>query len=158
MADLSCNYLGMNLRSPIIAGSSGFTDSLKKLQQIEAQGVGAVVLKSIFEEEITHEYDKALREEAGNTGREEFLDYLDQRIRQENLGKYLQLIKDAKQHLGIPVIASINCKSAYEWMSFAEEIQKAGADALELNILCFPRVWVGAAKKTRRFISRSSSR
>jgi dihydroorotate dehydrogenase (fumarate) len=138
MADLSCNYLGIKLKSPIIAGSSGFTDSVKKLLQLEQQGVGAVVLKSIFEEEITHEYDKTLREEAENTGREEFLDYLDVRIRQENIGKYISLIKEAKEHLTIPVIASINCKSAYEWMSFAEEIQKAGADALELNVFVLP--------------------
>ncbi len=138
MTDLSCTYLGLKLKSPIIAGSSGFTDSVKKLQQLEQQGVGAVVLKSVFEEEITHEYDKALRDEVGNTGREEFLDYLDVRIRQENLGKYLQLIKDAKEKLSIPVIASINCKSAYEWMSFADEIQRAGADALELNIFVLP--------------------
>lgn len=138
MADLTCNYLGIKLKSPIIAGSSGFTDSVKKLVQLEQQGVGAVVLKSIFEEEITHEYDKALREEADNTGREEFLDYLDVRIRQENISKYIQLIKDAKKQLSIPVIASINCKSAYEWMSFAEEIQNAGADALELNVFVLP--------------------
>jgi dihydroorotate dehydrogenase (fumarate) len=138
MIDLSCKYLGLSLKSPIIAASSGFTDSLSKLVQLEEQGVGAVVLKSIFEEEITLEYDKALREEAENTGREEFLDYLDVRIRQENIQKYIQLIKDAKAKLSIPVIASINCKSSYEWMSFAEEIQKAGADALELNVFVLP--------------------
>ncbi len=138
MTDLSCNYLGMRLKSPILAASSGFTDSIDKLKQLEAQGVGAVVLKSIFEEEITHEYDKAVRDEEENTGREEFLDYLDVRIRQENIGKYIQLIKAAKEQLQIPVIASINCRSSYEWMSFADEIQKAGADALELNIFVLP--------------------
>lgn len=128
----------MRLKSPIIAASSGFTDGIEKLKQLEAQGVGAVVLKSIFEEEITYEYDKALRDEEENTGREEFLDYLDVRIRQENIGKYIQLIKAAKEQLQIPVIASINCRSSYEWMSFADEIQKAGADALELNIFVLP--------------------
>lgn len=138
MADLSCSYLGLALKSPIIAASSGFTDTLIKLQQLESQGVGAVVLKSIFEEEITHEYDKTLRLEAEKTGREEFLDYLDVRIRQENIEKYIALIKNAKQNLSIPVIASINCKTSYEWMSFAEEIEKAGADALELNVFVLP--------------------
>ncbi|GAB1419344.1 dihydroorotate dehydrogenase-like protein [Bacteroidales bacterium] len=136
--NLSCNYLGFNLRSPIIASSSGFTDSVKKLVELERYGAGAVVLKSIFEEEIAGEYDKALRHEAENTGREEFLDYLDVRIRLENLGNYLQLIRDAKQALSIPVIASVNCKTAYEWMSFSEEIQKAGADAIELNVFVLP--------------------
>lgn len=138
MSDLSTTYLGLSLKSPIIAASSGFTDSISKLIQLEEQGVGAVVLKSIFEEEITLEYDKTIREEAANTGREEFLDYLDVRIRQENLQKYIQLIQQAKEKLSIPVIASINCKTSYEWMSFAEEIQKAGADALEMNVFVLP--------------------
>lgn len=138
MTDLSCTYLGLRLPSPIIAASSGFTDTLPKLLQLEKQGVGAIVLKSIFEEEITLEFDKALRDEAENTGREEFLDYLDLRIRKENIDKYIQLINSAKKELSIPVIASINCKTSYEWMSFAQEIEKAGADALELNVFVLP--------------------
>jgi dihydroorotate dehydrogenase (fumarate) len=138
MIDLSCKYLGLPLKSPIIAASSGFTDSVQKIEQIEKHGAGAVVLKSIFEEEITLEYDKTLKEEAEKTGREEFLDYLDVRIRQENLNKYLQLIRDAKASVSIPVIASINCRSAFEWTSFASEIEKAGADALELNVFVLP--------------------
>jgi len=63
---------------------------------------------------------------------------LDVRIRQENIDKYIKLIKSAKETLQIPVIASINCKSSYEWMSFADEIQNAGADALELNVFVLP--------------------
>lgn len=138
MTNLATTYLGLALKSPIIAASSGFTDSVNKLKQLEQQGVGAVILKSIFEEEILHEYNHVLRSEADNTGREEFLDYLDVRLRQEKLGKYLELIRQAKNEISIPVIASINCQSAYEWMSFAEEIQKAGADALELNVFVLP--------------------
>lgn len=138
MADLSCTYLGIKLKSPIIAASSGFTDSLHKIQQIEQHGAGAVVLKSIFEEEILFEYDKSIREEEDKTGREEFLDYLDIRIRQENISKYIDLIKQAKEKVHIPIIASINCKSTHEWMSFAKEVEKAGADALELNVFVLP--------------------
>ncbi|MDP3462300.1 MAG: dihydroorotate dehydrogenase-like protein [Bacteroidales bacterium] len=138
MIDLSCTYLGLQLKSPVIAASSGFTDTVQKIVQLEKHGAGAVVLKSIFEEEITHEYDKTLRDEAENTGREEFLDYLDVRIRQENLTKYLKLIQDAKAAVSIPVIASINCQSSFEWTSFAREIEKAGADALELNVFILP--------------------
>ncbi len=140
MTDLSCNYLGFKLNSPIIAASSGFTDSVKKLTELERFGAGAVVLKSIFEEEISHDYDRVLRQEAEKTGREEFLDYLDLRIRHENLSKHLKLIKEAKSALSIPVIASVNCRSAYEWISFSEEIQKAGADAIELNVFVLPSV------------------
>jgi len=93
MTDLSCKYLGLDLKSPIIAASSGFTDSVQKIVQLEKHGVGAVVLKSIFEEEITHEYDKTIRDEQEKTGREEFLDYLDVRIRQENLEKDFRLLQ-----------------------------------------------------------------
>ena len=138
MTDLSCTYLGLKLKSPIIAASSGFTDSISKLKQLEQHGAGAVVLKSIFEEEILHEYDHALREESDKTGREEFLDYLDMRIRNENIKKYTKLIREAKKELSIPVIASVNCKTAYEWISFTSEIEKAGADALELNVFVMP--------------------
>lgn len=138
MIDLSCSYMGLQLHSPIIAGSSGFTDSLIKIKHLEQQGVGAVVLKSIFEEEIIHEYHHVLREEADKTGREEFLDYLDVRLRRETLDKYLTLITEAKKSVDIPIIASINCQSAYEWMTFAEEIEKAGADGLELNVFVMP--------------------
>lgn len=138
MIDLSCTYLGLKLKSPVIAASSGFTDTVQKIVQLEKHGAGAVVLKSIFEEEITHEYDKTLRDEAENTGREEFLDYLDVRIRQENLSRYLKLIRDAKAAVDIPIIGSINCQSSFEWTSFAKEIEKAGADALELNVFVLP--------------------
>ncbi len=138
MTDLSCKYLGLDLKSPIIAASSGFTDSVQKIVQLEKHGVGAVVLKSIFEEEITHEYDKTIRDEQEKTGREEFLDYLDVRIRQENLEKYINLIKQAKAQTSIPIIGSVNCNTAYEWISFTKEIEAAGADALELNVFVLP--------------------
>ena len=138
MIDLSTTYLGLALKSPIIAASSGFTDSVSKLKNLEQHGAGAVVLKSLFEEEITHEYEHTLKVEADKTGREEFLDYLDLRIRQENLEKYTNLITQAKKELEIPVIASVNCRTAYEWISFTSEIEKAGADALELNVFVLP--------------------
>lgn len=138
MIDLSTTYLGLALKSPIIAASSGFTDSVSKLKNLEQHGAGAVVLKSLFEEEITHEYEHTLKVEADKTGREEFLDYLDVRIRQENLEKYTNLITQAKKELEIPVIASVNCRTAYEWISFTSEIEKAGADALELNVFVLP--------------------
>jgi dihydroorotate dehydrogenase (fumarate) len=128
----------MNLKSPIIAASSGFTDSVSKIVQLEKHGVGAVVLKSLFEEEITHEYDKTIRDEREKTGREEFLDYLDVRIREENLENYIKLIRQAKKEVDIPVIGSVNCTTAFEWTSFTREIEKAGADALELNVFVLP--------------------
>ncbi|MFA8299319.1 MAG: dihydroorotate dehydrogenase-like protein [Hyphomicrobiales bacterium] len=134
MLDLSTNFMGLELDNPIIVGSSGLTDSTEKIIQLEKDGAGAVVLKSIFEEEVTMEYEQLLQEEPEDSGREEFLDYLDLRIRENRISSYVQLIKESKKSTSIPIIASINCSNPYEWLSFAKEVENAGADALELNI------------------------
>jgi dihydroorotate dehydrogenase (fumarate) len=136
--DLSTKYLGLTLRSPIIVGSSGLTDSVGKIEQLEKHGAGAVVLKSIFEEEITMEYEKVVEEEAPNRYKDDFLDYFDFRLKQENIEKYINLISEAKEKVSIPVIGSINCTQSHEWPYFAKNIQKAGADALELNVFILP--------------------
>ncbi len=138
MVDLQTNYLGLSLKNPIIIGSSGLTDSPEKIQKLAENGAAAVVLKSIFEEEITHEYDKIVAEEASKRYKDEFLDYLDYRIREENINKYINLIADAKKAVDIPVIASVNCATKHEWTSFAKELQDAGADALEVNLFVLP--------------------
>jgi dihydroorotate dehydrogenase (fumarate) len=138
MADLSTNYLGIKLKNPIIAASSGLTGEIKKIAKLEEDGVAAIVLKSLFEEEITHEYE-ALINEAENIGYStENLDYFDVHIKEKNLNNYLSLIKEAKANVSIPIIASINCHSNHEWEYFAKEIENAGADALELNIAISP--------------------
>lgn len=138
MVDLQTNYLGLSLKNPVIVGSSGLTDSPEKIQKLAENGAAAVVLKSIFEEEITHEYDKIVAEEASKRYKDEFLDYLDYRIREENINKYINLITDAKKAVDIPVIASVNCATKHEWTSFAKELQDAGADALEVNLFVLP--------------------
>lgn len=136
--DLTTKYLGLNLQSPIIVGSSGLTDSVEKIEQLEKFGAGAVVLKSIFEEEITLEYEKMVEEESPNRYKDDYLDYFDYRIRQENLEKYIKLITEAKSKVSIPVIGSINCTTSHEWSYFAKSLQKAGVDALELNVFILP--------------------
>ncbi len=138
MVDLRTNYLGLSLKNPIIVGSSGLTDSAEKIKKLEDNGAAAVVLKSIFEEEITHEYDKIVAEESSKRYKDEFLDYLDYRIREENINKYINLIGDAKKMVDIPVIASVNCATRHEWTNFAMELQEAGADALEVNLFVLP--------------------
>ena len=138
MVDLTTNYLGLQLKNPIIVGSSGLTDSIEKIKKLASHGAGAVVLKSIFEEEITHEYEKIMAEEAPKRYKDEFLDYLDYRIREQNLEKYVSLISGAKKEVDIPVIASVNCASKHEWTNFAKEIEAAGADALEVNMFVLP--------------------
>jgi len=92
MFDLKPNYLGLNLNNPIIIGSSGLTDSAEKIKNLEQNGAAAVVLKSLFEEEITLEYEKIVSEEAPKRYKDEFLDYLDYRIKEENIKNYISLI------------------------------------------------------------------
>jgi dihydroorotate dehydrogenase (fumarate) len=136
--DLSTKYLGLELKNPVIVGSSGLTDSAKKIEELEKFGAGAVVLKSIFEEEITMEYEKVLAEEAPSRFKDDYLDYFDYKIKEQNITNYIKLISEAKQKVKIPVIASINCNSSHEWTYFAKKIEEAGADALELNIFIMP--------------------
>jgi len=138
MPDLSVKYLGLHLKSPVIAGSSSLTNSIEHLKAIEAAGAGAVVLKSVFEEEIYLEYAHEFDKLGPMDNNLEFLDYYDLEIKKENLKKYLQLISEAKAVLSIPVIASINCITSQEWGFYAKKIETAGADALELNMFITP--------------------
>jgi len=138
MADLTTNYLGLQLKSPVIIGSSGLTDKPDKIAALEKYGAGAVVLKSIFEEEITMEYEQMLSEEASSRYKDDYLDYFDYRIKEVNVDNYLNMIINSKKQTSIPVIASINCSTSHEWTYFAKKIQEAGADALELNIFLLP--------------------
>ncbi len=137
--DLSVSYLGLKLKSPIVVGSSSLTSTVNNLEKIEKSGAGAVVLKSIFEEEIFNEYEDVLRkemkEETPNLG---YLDYYDFKIKEDNVKNYIDLIKQAKSNLSIPVIASINCVCSYEWGFFAKKVEEAGADALEVNLFILP--------------------
>ena len=154
MIDLSCKYLGLQLRNPLIVGSSGLTSSLENLRVIEKMGAGAVVLKSIFEEQIRFEAEKLLKSDdpamqswqeafQGIVSKTEFYyeeaySYLTGYARDHTLNNYLSLISEAKKEIHIPVIASINCSTQSDWQYFARQIQEAGADALELNVYLLP--------------------
>jgi dihydroorotate dehydrogenase (fumarate) len=154
MIDLSCKYLGLQLKNPLIVGSSGLTASLENLKTIAQMGAGAVILKSIFEEQIKFETDKFLQSNnpemeswqetfQGIVSKTEFYyeeaySYLTSYAKEHTLNQYLALIVDAKKVIDIPVIASINCSTQYDWQYFAKRIQDAGADALELNIYLLP--------------------
>lgn len=138
MVDLSTTYMGLRLRNPLIAGSSGLTGSVEGLRGLEKAGVGAVVLKSIFEEEIAAEYADVLAAARAKGMNLESYDYYDYQVRSDRVAAYVQFVRDAKKALSIPVIASINCTYSHEWASFAGEIEKAGADGLELNMFFLP--------------------
>jgi dihydroorotate dehydrogenase (fumarate) len=138
MVDLSTEYLGMKLRNPVIAGSSGLTNSVKSIKELEENGAGAVVLKSIFEEEIAFEYEDILKEAESKGYNLDQFDYYDYKIKEDNLDKYTTLINESKKNVSIPVIASVNCVYSHEWLAFASQLEKAGADALELNMFFLP--------------------
>lgn len=142
MKDLSTEYLGLKLKNPVIAASCGLTGTLDGLVSMEMHGAGAVVLKSIFEEEILLDAEQEVREAEQDpmiySELSETLDYIDIHIKEDKLGNYLKLIRDAKKKMTIPVIASINCISGEDWTHFTRKMEEAGADALELNIFLNP--------------------
>jgi len=137
MADLSTKYMGFNLKNPIIAASSGMTDTAEKIKNLEINGVGAVVLKSLFEEQIMMEIDAVTAANiVKNYGDEE--DYISFYTRKHHIDNYLKLIEQSKSLVDIPVIASLNAYSVGQWVNFAERIESAGADGLELNLFLLP--------------------
>jgi len=134
MTSIATRYLGLDLKSPIIAGSSNFTSSVDSIREAEAAGAGAVVLKSLFEEQIVSLASSLASKESYP----EADDYLNYYTRTNSVDKYLELVTQARKSVKIPVIASINCFSPKGWTDFAVDIEKAGASALEVNIFFMP--------------------
>ncbi len=136
MADLTTTYMGLTLPNPIIVSSSDLTKTSAGVKKCEESGAGAVILKSIFEEQFQIK-EEALPEGYGIYP--EALDYL----RSGGLLEYApqqvcRMIEQVKKEVKIPVIASINCQSHRLWPRFARQLQDAGADGLELNIYFLP--------------------
>ncbi len=140
MPNLSTTYLGLKLKNPIVAASSGLTDSVENIKSLEKAGVSAVVLKSIFEEEIVSEMEINMKKMATESFLyPETLEFYEEHEEEKNIStKYLELIKEAKQAVDIPVIASINCITSDYWTYFPKMVEEAGADAIELNIFILP--------------------
>jgi dihydroorotate dehydrogenase (fumarate) len=138
MANISTRFFGLELKSPVIAASCSMTGQAEQILKLAEAGAGAVVLKSIFEEEIYHELQEELSLRSDLTSDPEYLDYFDYVIKDENIRKYLQLIGEVKSKTSVPIVASINCVSSSDWVLFARKIEEAGADALELNMFITP--------------------
>ncbi len=131
MTTLQTTFAGLALKNPIIVSSSGLTDNADKNQKLCEAGAGAIVLKSLFEEQImmeVYQHDDPTLHSEGS-------DKLAVYIRHHKLNEYLSLVRESKKVCDIPVIASINCYRDAEWIDFAKQIEQAGADALEINIL-----------------------
>jgi dihydroorotate dehydrogenase (fumarate) len=140
MTDLNTKFMGLSFRNPLIAGSSGLTDNKESILNLEKHGVGGIVLKSLFEEEIIIEKQSNLKKMASGVflypETVEFYEY--DEGPKESTVEYLELIRDIKKNTGIPVIASINCVTAKQWIYFPREIELAGADGIELNLFILP--------------------
>jgi dihydroorotate dehydrogenase (fumarate) len=130
--------MGLSLKSPVIVGSCGLTNSIEKMQKMEEYGAGAIVLKSIFEEQITNEVLQSVENTHFDVSYHDASDYIKGYTQMASYEKYTNLIRNAKKELSIPVIASINCSSDGDWVTYAKRIEDAGADALELNIFFLP--------------------
>jgi dihydroorotate dehydrogenase (fumarate) len=134
--DLRTTYLGLELRSPLVASPSPLTRELESVRQLVDAGAGAVVLPSLFEEEIVHEeieLDRSL--EAGADQFAEALDYFPRIEPFAGVGdRYLERLRRIRAEAGVPVIASLNATTAGGWVRYAGLMEEAGADALELNL------------------------
>jgi dihydroorotate dehydrogenase (fumarate) len=139
--DLTTDYMGLRLANPLIASASPLNGELRTLRLLEDHGAAAVVLPSIFEEQIVaerHEYE--LRTEVEASGFAEAQTYFPGHKEGYGFGpeRYLDILRRAKQAIGIPVIASLNCVTQANWVDYARSVQEAGADAIELNIYFIP--------------------
>lgn len=133
MASLQTEYLGMKIKNPIIVSAGPLTENIESLVKLEEAGAGAVVLKSIFEEQIDSESEFSAQENSqylnfsGATSAYAALN------RDFYIDKYMRLLTEAKKKLSIPVIASVCCKTKESWSEYVERFVSCGADAIELN-------------------------
>ena len=152
MTDLSTVFAGLRLKNPIIIGSSGLSDSVESIAELERAGAAAIVLKSLFEEEILRDLNASMKRMSseGFLYPETVDFYEDVDVPNESTFNYLEVIKNAKKTVSIPVIASINCITASQWTYFPQQIQQAGADAIELNIFVLPSDFTRTAEENEK--------
>lgn len=132
MADISTLYAKkLRLKSPFIVASSGLTSRASKVQEYAEAGAGAIVLKSIFEEQMEQEIDYM----SAGSEYPEAMEYLDYYVKSHALQNHIDLIKECRSSVSVPIIASINCYKSDSWLEYAHELIDAGADALELNVM-----------------------
>ena len=138
MADLSCTYLGLKLKNPVIAGASAFTQNIQTIKRIEEAGAGALVISSLFEEQV--QLSSFMLDEALQAGNDAFSEMTSMFPSIEHAGpeEHLMWVKRAKEAVDIPVIASLNAVNPETWVEYAKKLEETGADALELNFYSMP--------------------
>lgn len=136
--DLTTKYLGLKLRNPLIVSSSKLTKEFDSIKFCAEMGAGAIVTKSIFEEQLLADENGLKDQDFKYHWYPEAIEHIQKHSKEFGINKLLELISDVKAKLEIPVIASINCVTDIEWPNFASKFEEAGADALELNISLIP--------------------
>lgn len=137
MADTTARYLGLSLTNPIVVSSSRLTSTLDGVKRCEDAGAGAVVLKSIFEEQIEHDASSMV-EGADYSVHADAYDFFSNASKDYYIDAYLELVEEAKKAVSIPVIASVNAVHPGSWLDYAHRFEEVGADALEMNAYIIP--------------------
>ncbi|MBN2013452.1 dihydroorotate dehydrogenase-like protein [candidate division KSB1 bacterium] len=138
MADLKTTYMGLELKNPIIAGASDLTANIKKIESIEAAGAGALVIKSLFEEQIQLEIYKFEEELHKNDELHAEMTSIFPRLEHAGPAEHLMWVRKAKDAVSIPIIASLNAVNKETWVEYAQRLSETGVDGLELNFYSIP--------------------
>jgi dihydroorotate dehydrogenase (fumarate) len=138
MAEIKSEVCGLTMRSPIIVGSSGLTDRVDRIVDLASAGAGAIVLKSIFEEQILNDAAREAGKGGVVYGQDEIDGFIAYYERKHTVQQQVKLVKDCKSACDVPVIASVNSISDTEWQGIGAELADAGADALQLNLFISP--------------------
>lgn len=137
--DLSTTYMGLKLRNPLIVSSSRITSTVEDVKKCADYGAGAIVLKSLFEEQFLANTARLIDQDEKYFWFPEAVEFINQHSKEHGIKGYLKLIKGAKACTDIPIIASVNCVSAKEWPRYCKELVEAGADGIELNVAIMPK-------------------
>ncbi len=151
MANTAVTYMGLQLANPIIVSSSSLTQDVDGVVKLAGAGAGAVVLKSLFEEQIEYDIGQAA-DDVDFGSHPEAADYITEMGKHLGPAGYLDLIKESRDSVDIPVIASVNCTSPRWWLTYGRQIEQAGADGLELNIAIMPQVDDDPRDLERRYV------
>jgi len=138
MVSLNTKYLGLDLKNPLVIASSRITGSLENCKNLEEYGAGAIVIRSLFEEQVTGEISRLFSGTEENI-HPEAVDYVQNLLKRVSTKSYLDYIEKCKKSIGIPIIPSLHCTTKGKWIEFATQCEKAGADALELNLYISPQ-------------------
>ncbi len=136
--DLSTEYMGLKLKNPIIISSSKITDEIDDIKKCIDVGAGAIVLKSLFEEQLVANSAALMDQDIKYFWFPEAIEQINKYSKEYGLNKVIELIGQIKEYSDTPVIASINCITSDTWPQFAKNLENAGADGIELNIALLP--------------------